>query len=108
MGDESREVEVDSEMRAPTLSRKRTMLHRTLTFVTDPSPYDVWITRVSTDYSLRFVTEMTSGIAYITGSLFLRYGYNSLFYSFEDLDRTVYFTVIAVGIDLLCFAMASL
>ena len=81
----------------------------------DPSPYRIWSMRVALDFSLRFTCCMTSAIAYIIGLTFLRFGYNSEFYNFnetslsnEQYERTIAYTSFALCIELLIFAVCAL
>eukprot|EP01083_Nonionella_stella_P081912 225917_1 len=74
----------------------------------DPAPYHIWCVRVSIDYSMQFIVSIGSGIGYIVGVVWLKYGYNQQFYDIknipkEQFDKALVFTALGVVVEFVAY-----
>merc|ERR1712013_470041 len=79
-----------------------------LSLLCDESSYHIWSVRLCIDYTLTRIAAIGSAVGYLFGALWLRYGYNAYFYdvhtvSDAQFDKTIAFTAVALGIELVLF-----
>eukprot|EP01083_Nonionella_stella_P126133 381643_1 len=76
----------------------------------DPSSYRIWCIRICLDYSISLTVSVGSGMCYLVGVTWLRYGYNAYFYDLQNISdeqftKTLVFTAISIGIELIVYVL---
>ncbi|ETO17219.1 hypothetical protein RFI_20111 [Reticulomyxa filosa] len=77
------------------------------TLLYDTSTYEMWCVRLSIDYTLRYIISVGSGIAFLMGLYWAKYGYNRHFLPLdvndEQFQKTTWFVVAGMVIEVVLY-----